>query len=47
VALMLVISSDMKRSTRYSARALSSDGVVEGEERFFELTSRVSAIVWS
>jgi len=46
VALMFVTLSDMKSSTRYSARALLSDDVVE-EDRFFELTSRVSAIVWN
>lgn len=47
VALMFVTLSDMKSSTRYSARALLSDDVVEEEDRFFELTSRVSAIVWN
>jgi hypothetical protein len=45
VALIGVAVSIMNSSTRYSAKALSSDELVEGKERFFELTSRVSAIV--
>jgi hypothetical protein len=47
VALIFVTLSDMKSSTRYSARALlSEEEVVEGEDRFFELSSEVSAIAW-
>lgn len=42
---MLVILSDMKSLTRYSAKALSSDEVVEEEERFFELASKLLDIV--
>jgi hypothetical protein len=45
VALMLVIVSDMKSSTRYLAKALSSSKVVEEKEPFFKLLSRMSAMV--
>lgn len=44
---MGALVSDMKSSTRYSAKVLLSAEVVEEEERFFELTSKVSANVWN
>lgn len=45
VALMVVVLSDMNSSTRYSAKALSLDEVVEEEEDFFELMNKLSALV--
>ena len=47
LALMGVLLSDMKSSNRYSAKSLSSGEVVEVEERFFELMSRASAMIWN
>ena len=45
MALIGVFASNIKSWIRCSARALSSDEVVEEDDHFFELTSRVSAII--